>query len=92
MAINKGIANHHNDDPMVHTGEPGEIEIVDASGSVVGHTGRMIGMERDALEQVLAELSDDTPMASQSDLNHLFGIKDDPDQPSNSYPGAGDFS
>lgn len=90
MTISKGIA--HNDDPFVHGGEPGEIEIVDVSGSVVGRTGRSIGMAKDALEQVLAELSDDTPMTSQSDLNHLFGIKNDPDQPSENYPGAGDFS
>lgn len=82
----------YNDDPMVHTGEPGEIEIVNEAGAVVGRTGRAVGMERDALEQILAELSDDTPMASRADLNHLFGIKNDPDQPSENYPGAGDFS
>ena len=63
--------------------DPGEIEVVDDAGKVVGTTAPVPpGMETPELDKLLIELMDtDMPMASQDDLNHLFGIKPAPPSP-----------
>lgn len=62
--------------------DPGEIDVVDDAGNVVGSTAApKPGMETPELDKLLTELMDDVPMASQDDLNHLFGIKPAPPSP-----------
>lgn len=53
------------DDPLVHGGDAGDIEVIDT------RTGAVLGMTGPGLDDLLAEL---TPEACQADLNHLFGI------------------
>ncbi|MFK3740920.1 hypothetical protein ACI1V7_24535 [Massilia sp. TN1-12] len=62
---------------------PGEIDVVDENGDVIGSTAApKPGMETPELDKLLTELMDtDVPMASQADLNHLFGIKPAPPSP-----------
>jgi hypothetical protein len=62
--------------------DPGEIDVVDDAGNVVGTTAvPKPGMETPELDKLLIELMDDVPMANQDDLNHLFGIKPAPPSP-----------
>lgn len=79
------------DDPIIHGGEPGEIDIIDEeTGAIIGRTLEpRLGMGKSEMDSLLIEL--ELPEASEDDLNHLFG-KRSLDKPSSDYPGSGDFS
>jgi len=89
-----GDTDNEPDDPIVHGGDTGEIEIVDqATGKVIGRTLKWrVGMSNEEMDTALFALENNERYASQEDLNHLFGIKRSPDEPSPDYDGSGDFS
>jgi hypothetical protein len=66
------------DDPLVHGGDAGDIEVLDGAG-------RVVGMTNAGLDDLLHQMTGELPEASQTDLNHLFGIET-PD-----YPDFGSF-